>query len=197
MNNSIIHFNRRIQEIKDLTSTIDQIDGMTTNALDISDLYRSQIVLTVSALDQFIHEFVLEEMMETYNGRRIPSSTFNRFPIPISTVQGTVPSNNVISSHIRQKHSWLSFQDPDKIADAIRLISDLKLWEELSPRFCLSAGDLKAKLKLIIDRRNKIAHESDLDPSNPGVKWPISTTTVRDVVDFIEKVTNEVYTKIK
>lgn len=197
MNSSVIHFNNRIQEIKDLTSTIDHIDGMTTTALDISDLYRSQIVLTVSALDHFIHEFVLEEMMETYNGRRIPAPAFNKFPIPISTVQGSVPSNNIISSHIRQKHSWLSFQDPDKIVDAIRLISDLKLWEEVAPSFSLSAGDTKAQLKLIVDRRNKIAHESDLDPSNPGVKWPISTTDVRNLIDFIEKVGNEIFNKIK
>jgi len=197
MNSSIVHFNKRIQEIKDLTSTIDHIDGMTTTALDISDLYRSQIVLTVSALDHLIHEFVLEEMMETYNGRRTPSPAFNRFSIPISTVQGSLPSSNVISSHIRQKHSWLSFQDPDKIADATRLISDLKLWEEVAPSFGLSSGDIKAQLKLIVDRRNKIAHESDLDPSNPGVKWPISTTDVRDVIDFIEKVGNEIYAKIK
>jgi len=91
MSSSIIHFNNRIQEIKDLTSTIDHIDGMTTTALDISDLYRSQIVLTVSALDHFIHEFVLEEMMETYNGRRIASPAFNKFPIPISAVQGSLP----------------------------------------------------------------------------------------------------------
>ncbi|UOY04985.1 HEPN domain-containing protein [Muricauda sp. SCSIO 64092] len=197
MNNSVSQFNSRIQEIKDLTSTIDQIDGMTTNALDISDLYRSQIVLAVSALDHFIHEFVLEEMMEIYNGRRTTCPAFNRFPIPISTVQGSIPSNIIISSHIRQKHSWLSFQDPDKIADAIRLVSDLKLWEEIAPSFGLNAGDLKAKLKLIVDRRNKIAHESDLDPSNPGVKWPISTTDVRDVIDFIEKVANEIFNKIK
>lgn len=197
MNNSIVHFNYRVQELKDITSTIDQIDGMTTNALNISDLYRSQIVLTVSALDHFIHEFVLEEMMETYNGRRTPTPAFNRFPIPISTVHRTVPSNNVISSHIRQKHSWLSFQDPDKIADAIRLISDIRLWDEIAPNFSLSAGDLKAKLKLIVDRRNKIAHESDLDPSNPGVKWPISTADVRYVIDFIERVTNEIFIKAK
>lgn len=197
MINSITHFNNRIREIKDLTSTIDQIDGMTTNALDISDLYRSQIVLIVSALDHFIHEFVLEEMLEIYIGRRPASTAFNKFPIPISTVQGSVPSNNIISSHIRQKHSWLSFQDPDKIAEAIRLISDLKLWEEVAPSLSLSTRDLKVKLKLIVDRRNKIAHESDLDPSNPGVKWSISTSDVRDVIYFIEKVGNEIFIKIK
>ena len=197
MNNSVTQFIARVQEIKDLTSTIVQIDGMTTKALDISDLYRSQIVLIISALDHFIHEFVLEEMIETYNGRRLASPAFSRFLIPISTIQGSIPSDNIISSDIRQKHSWLSFQDPDKIADAIRLISDLKLWEEVSTSFGLSTGDLKSKLKLVVDRRNKIAHEADLDPSNPGVKWPISSADVRDVIEFIEKLVVEIYNKIK
>lgn len=197
MNDSLKHFKNRIQEIKDLTSTIDHIDGITTGALDISDLYRSQIVLTISSLDHFIHEFVLEEMLEIYNGRRTPSHGFNRFTIPISTINGSIPPDNIISSHIRQKHSWLSFQDPDKIADAIRLVSDLKLWEEVSPSFGLSAKDLKAQIKLIVDRRNKIAHEADLDPSNPGIKWPISSTDVRDIIDFIEKLVIKIYDKIK
>lgn len=73
----------------------------------------------------------------------------------------------------------------------------MKLWEEIAPRFSLNAGDLKAKLKLVVDRRNKIAHESDFDPSNPGVKWPISSSDVRDVIDFIEKLVLEIYAKIK
>lgn len=197
MSSSILHFKNRIQELKDLTSTIDQIDGMTTRALDITDLYRSQIVLAISSLDHFIHEFVLEEMIEIYNGTRAASSGYNRFSIPISTVQSSRPPDNIISSHIREKHSWLSFQDPDKIADAIRLISEKKLWEEVAPSFGLSPGDLKAKLKLVVDRRNKIAHESDLDPTNPGVKWSISSTDVRDVILFTEKLVTAIYDKIK
>ena len=197
MNNSFLHFKSRIREIRDLTATIDQVDGMTTSVLDISDLYRSQVVLIISSLDHFIHEFVLEEMLETYNGRRPISNAFNRFPIPLSTIQGTIPSENVIASHIRQKHSWMSFQDPDKIADAIRLISDQKLWEEVAPIFGINAGDLKSKIKLVVDRRNKIAHEADLDPTNPGEKWPISLADVRDIIDFIEKLVTEIYNKIK
>jgi hypothetical protein len=197
MNNSLLQFKERVKEIKDLTSTIDQIDGMTTGALDIADLYRSQIVFIISSLDHFIHVFVIEEMLETYNGRRPASNAFNRFPIPLSSIQGTIPSDNVVSSHIRQKHSWLSFQDPDKIADAIRLISDLKLWEEVAPAFGLGVGDLKSKLKLVVDRRNKIAHEADLDPTNPGEKWPISSTDVREIIDFIYKIVTEIYNRIK
>jgi len=197
MSNAINQFKASIQGIKDLTSTIDYIDKSTTGVLDTSDLYRSQIVLIISSLDYFIHEFVLEEMLEIYNGNRITTPTFNRFPVPIATTLVMRPPDNIVSSHIRQKHSWLTFQYPDKIADAIRLISEKKLWEEVSPSFSLSAKDLKAKLKLIVERRNKIAHESDMDPSFPGNKWPISQTDVYEITEFIEKLGIEIYNKIK
>lgn len=197
MNNSIKQFNNSIQNIRDLTSTIERLDNITTNLVDLSDLYRSQIVLVISSLDHFIHEFVLEEMLEIYNGRRNATNSFNAFTVPISSFLHFRPTDSFIASHIRQKNSWLSFQDPDKIADAIRHISDKKIWEEVSPGFRLSAGDIKTKLKLVVDRRNKIAHEADIDPSFPDRKWPISITDVRETIDFIEKLANELYRKVK
>jgi hypothetical protein len=197
MNNSIKQFNNSIQNIRDLTSTIERLDNITTNLVDFSDLYRSQIVLVISSLDHFIHEFVLEEMLEIYNGRRNATNSFNAFTVPISSFLQFRPTDSFIASHIRQKNSWLSFQDPDKIADAIRHISDKKIWEEVSPEFRLNAGDIKTKLKLVVDRRNKIAHEADIDPSFPSRKWPISITDVRETIDFIEKLANELYRKVK
>lgn len=197
MSDSKTQFDSGITSIRDLTATIKQIDGLTTNLLDLSDLYRSQIVLVVSALDHFIHSFVLEEMLEIYSGRRSTTNSFNDYPIPISSVQTGRPSMSTIASHIRQKHSWLTFQDPIKIADALRLISDKKVWEEVAPHFRISAGDLKTKLKLIVDRRNKIAHEADMDPSFPGRKWPISEQIVTETVDFISELASEIYRKIR
>ena len=44
-----------------------------------------------------------------------------------------------------------------------------------------------------MDRRNQIAHEADLDPTNPGARWPISGQLVDDTVDFIEKLGNAIY----
>jgi hypothetical protein len=77
---------------------------------------------------------------------------------------------------VREKHSWLSFQHPDRIADAIRLVSSVKLWEEVGNELGISAKDAKLRLELIVDRRNKIAHEADMDPTNPGFRWPITDT---------------------
>jgi hypothetical protein len=41
-------------------------------------------------------------------------------------------------------------------------------------------------LALIVDRRNKIAHEADIDPSFPGQRWPIDRAMVDDMVSTVE-----------
>lgn len=197
MNNSIILFNKSISEIRDLKSTLDSLTSVITAAINLDDFYRLLIVQTVSALDYFIHEFVLEEMLEIYNARRAASNNFNNFTIPISSFLHSRPTSNIFQAHIRQKHSWLSFQEPDKISDALKLVSDKKIWDELSISFSLNSGDLKRKLKLIVDRRNKIAHEMDMDPSFPGVKWNIQSSDIDDIITFIEKLGNETYNVIK
>lgn len=197
MPKSIDQFRISIKEIKDLKATLDNLSPLLTVAIDLSDFYRSLIVQAVSAFDFFIHEFVIEEMIEIYKGNRATTPHFNDYTIPISSTIGSIPSESFIQAHIRKKHSWLSFQDPDKVADALRLISIKKVWEEVSPIFSLSAGDLKTKLKLVVDRRNKIAHESDMNPSYPGTKWPISPLDVQDIIDFLDILTNNIYLKLK
>ena len=89
---------------------------------------------------------------------------------------------------IRAAHGWLSFQHPDKIADAVRLISDVNLWETVGGEMGLSAKTAKTQLRAIVDRRNKIAHEADMDPTTPGGRWPIRGQIVQDATDFIEGV---------
>ena len=43
-------------------------------------------------------------------------------------------------------------------------------------------------LALIVDRRNKIAHEADMDPTSPGSRWPIDELLVQDVIDGLEQI---------
>ena len=90
-------------------------------------------------------------------------------------------------SDVRERHSFLSFQQPEKIADAIRLFSDVRLWQEVGRRMSMPEADVKARLKLIVDRRNKIAHEADIDPSYPGVLWPITKHDVDGSLQYISK----------
>ena len=55
--------------------------------------------------------------------------------------------------------------------------------------------DVKDRLNLIIDRRNQIAHEFDMQPALgvSNIRNPIDRILVNDAVDFIEKVANAIY----
>jgi hypothetical protein len=90
----------------------------------------------------------------------------------------------------------LSFQHPDKIADAIRLFFPDPLWPAVGAKISLPTTDVKTRLKLIVDRRNKIAHEADMDPSYPGLprlRWPISKADVTNTVSFVENICEAIY----
>ena len=57
----------------------------------------------------------------------------------------------------------------------------------------MSPQDVRRQLNLIVDRRNKIAHEADSDPTFPGSRWPIDEALVDEAVDFIEQVVESTY----
>ncbi len=57
----------------------------------------------------------------------------------------------------------------------------------------MSDSDVRDTLNLIIDRRNKIAHEADMDPSYPNSRWPISENDVEKSVNFIEKLCEAIH----
>jgi len=76
----------------------------------------------------------------------------------------------------------------------MRLISDKKLWDEVAIQMGKSAKDVKQELSLIVDRRNKIAHEADIDPTlGLGNRWEIDQVEVSEAVDFIEQVVESIH----
>ena len=159
-------------------------------------MWRAQIVSGVSALDYLIHEIVRIGMVEISKGSRSRTDAFTKFQLPIEAVEQALngqTQESWLADSVREKHSWLSFQRPDKIADALRLISPKNLWEEVGNELQLSAKDVKLRLDMIVDRRNKIAHEADMDPTNPGFRWPIDQDMASDALDEIERVVEAVY----
>ena len=116
-------------------------------------------------------------------------------PVISSSIENKLNSNiSWLENEIRETLSFKSFQQPDKIADAIRLISDKKLWDEVSAKIGKPTKEIKQQLILIVDRRNKIAHEADIDPTfNIGNRWNIDEFLVNDAVDFIEQVVESIH----
>ncbi|HBO96887.1 MAG TPA: hypothetical protein DE315_02365 [Candidatus Omnitrophica bacterium] len=195
MHSAIQEFRSNIERARALGGLYVALSGMTTPAVDATDILRAQMVSIVSALDQYVHELTRLGMLEVFNGLRPPTDAFLRFQVTIDAVMVGLKTGGSLwlEEEIREKHGYLAFQHPDKIADAIRHFSPCELWSAVAFGLGLSVNDVKTRLKLIIDRRNKIAHEADLDPSYPGVRWAISYQDIESATNFIENLCEQIH----
>lgn len=189
-------FTANIGRARDLRALVMNLKASTAGALDLTDILRAAIVSAVSAFDTFIHEITRIGMIEIFQNTRPKTDAFGRFPISMDSLFLIIaaPGNSQwLEDEIRKQHSWLSFQHPDKVADAIRLFCGKELWKEVGIRLGIDPKSAKNRLALIVDRRNKIAHEADMDPSFPGSRWPIDELLVKDAIDMLEQIGDAIF----
>jgi hypothetical protein len=199
MYDSIQNFRANIERVRALGGLYTALSNLTTSALDATDLLRAQIVMAVSALDHYIHEVTRLGMLEVFNGSRPRNNAFLNFQVSMDAAMTGLArggGSSWFENEIRERHGYLAFQYPERIADAIRLFSSCELWISVASKLGLPVQDVKTRLRLIIERRNKIAHEADLDPSYPATRWPIHHADTKDAVDFIEKVCEAIHSVV-
>ena len=199
MQAAIEQFRNNIQRARSLGAVYQALNAQTTQMLDLSDLLRSEWVMAVSALDHYVHELVKLGMLEAYRGFRPQTDAFSRFQITLGSALQAVnsPGNQEwLEDQIRARHGHLSFQTPDNIADAIRLISEVPLWNDVAAQLSRTPQDVRERLRLIVNRRNQIAHESDINPSYINTRWPIDFDQVDGAVTFIENLTEAIHVAV-
>ena len=197
MHSAIEQFRENMQRVKSLGGLTRALGSMTTSAIDTSDILRAQYVLAVSALDHYVHETTRLGMLEAFDGDRVAPPAYLRFRISLDCLgTGKVVSRSDVDTEIRTQHGFVSFQHPDSVADAIRLVSDIKLWETVATKMSSNSTAIRERLRLIVDRRNKIAHEADLDPTYPKARWPISASDVDQVVNFLIELVEAIHLSV-
>lgn len=198
MINALQHLQKNIERVKNIGGLYSALDQLTTSVVDKTDLLRTQIVMTVSALDHYIHEITCIGVLDIYTGKRLSTSAFLRFQITMDTAKRLAGqgSSTWLETEIREKHGYLAFQHPDKIADAVRLFYPDELWPSVALKMGMTAQDVKNDLRLIVERRNKIVHEADLDPSYPGIRWPISPSDSARTINFIQRVCEAIHSVV-
>ena len=193
---AIDQFRVNIARVRNLGVIHNTLNAQTTAAIDLSDILRSELVMAVSALDHYIHEIVRLGMLEVYRGTRPETSAFLRFQISLERVRqvvSTPTSDDWLDNEIQERHGWRSFQQANHIAEATQLISDISLWEQVSNHLGMPAQDVRQQLNFIADRRNKIVHEADMDPTPYDTRWPIDEVLVDDAINFIEQIAETIY----
>ena len=196
MQKAIHEFEASMARVRALHALHASFTKMVTEAVDLSDILRAEVVLAVSALDYFIHELTRLGMLECWSGTRVQTDAFQRFQLPLSIIgdlSNPAMGEQTFDAEIRLRHGFLSFQHPDRIADAIRLFSSARLWDEVGKEMGRTGHEVKSSLILIIDRRNKIAHEADIDPTYPGQRWPIDISMVEEIFNQIEAICHAIF----
>lgn len=196
MQAAIEQFRENIRRVRSIEAIYQAFSAQTTPVLDLSDLLRFELVMAVSSLDYYIHELVRLGMLEAYRGGRVQTEAFLRFQIPLSSALEAISSpssDDWLQSHIISRHGHLSFQTPDNIADAVKLIAEVPLWNQVAVRLGKRARDIREQLGLIVTRRNQIVHAADIDPSYAGRPWPIDYALVEESVTFIESLVENVH----
>jgi len=168
---------------------------------DCSDLLRWQWAQSVSAFDKLIHDLVRVGMIETYIGRRAPTKKFLDFAFSVDVhlqiLQDPYSACSLFEQQIVHKHSFLSFQDPDKISDVLSNIwNEKQKWSKIAQEIGLDEMFLRTKLKNISIRRNQIVHEGDYSNSLL-LRQPVSEIDVTDVLVFIEDLGVSIYDLVK
>ncbi|MGK2955199.1 MAG: HEPN domain-containing protein [Solirubrobacterales bacterium] len=188
MTSALPKFNQNLTYAKDLHALALTLQGITTGTVPTSDLLRGALVGGVSALDDYVHTVVRTLIVEVATGLRPATDAFEKFNVPLRSalLAPTTPPSTWLTQVVLDRHSHLSFQDPEKIADAIRLVSAAPLWDTVGAVMGLPAADVKTRLKLIVARRNQIVHEADCDPTPPHSRWPITAPDVGTSLTFIE-----------
>jgi hypothetical protein len=197
----INQFRINIDRTRQLNTIHNTLRAQTTRVIDLSDILRAELVMAVSAIDHYVHEIVRAGMLESYQGNRARTPAFLRFSVSLNGVLQGLPAPtdvNWLAEEIRTQHVLLSFEKADKIADAIRLIWGEPLWPAVAAQLGISnPADVRDRLDLIVDRRNKIAHEADINPTIgpdlPGNRWPIDENLVNETIDFIEQVAEAIH----
>lgn len=181
------------------------LDRNVSGILQPDELLRAEWVARVSAMDLYFHELVAQSMLAIFDGRRPPTPAFSTFQISNETMQrirrAASPSDAsaAFDLYVREQLSRTTYQAAEGIAEGIRLISTIELWNEIALRLGATpktksdaAKNLKLKHSLIVRRRNTIAHEGDLKQAALREPWPISQVDVVEVANHIEQIVRSI-----
>lgn len=189
MNSAKKEFKENICSINNSIQVYKYLKNNAKN-MDSTILLRSQFMLIVSAFDTYVHSSITNKIIEIYFSQ--DSDIFVDMDISLSRAYKMKNSDEnmqreLLENYLVKKLSKDSFQSPKSIEYAYSILKIDHIWSKLSEQMGMRSEDIRNKLALIVDRRNKIAHESDWNKITRKYE-DIELETVLECQDFIENI---------
>jgi hypothetical protein len=182
------------------------LQQLKVEAFEVSDVFRAAWVQGVAALDHWVHQEIHVRMLKLADlapGAR--TKQFQSFQLPIALVDQVVDRQltirQAVDQHFRQAFGGKTFQNPDKIREGLANVADVgQLWqrvasvltERAAEGVTFSADQVQARLREVVYRRNKIAHEYDEDPENAPAKRAIDAAVTTQAIESIRQVSEAI-----
>ncbi|NUK04722.1 hypothetical protein [Streptomyces lunaelactis] len=194
-------FTANLAYARNMVNAARNLHALRLGAVDIDDLYRAAWVQAVSALDHWLHEELFRRVREIVEtpGAEKPQQLQN-LALPLSVVEeirlNETTTADAVDRRVRAAWEYAPLHNAEKIQDAYRLVTNKKLWGEAATqinawhhgRTKWNDKTLAKHYQAIINRRNKIAHSSDLEDGELGKRRPITEAETSDAIDWIERV---------
>lgn len=180
---------------------LEGLHGLGVNYGDLAaahpeDLYRAAWSQAVSALDHWLHQEVLEHAVALVRSEDRPlPERLSKLRMPFATVEQMVDNSvgSVFAEFIAEEIRRDTYQRSKGISEGLRLITHLnaqQIWEHVAAGLGTDAGAARDRQDKIVNRRNQIAHQADLD--SEGRRTPMSAAEVMAAVLWIEGVAKQI-----
>jgi len=194
-------FSTNLEYARKMVNTGKNLANFQSPIIDIGDFYRAAWVQAVSAIDHWFHEELYRRVAELTAGDspNMPHQ-LTRFELPLAKVEevrrGDLSLADAVSEHVKAKWGNAALQNPRKISEALRLVTEEDIWGKAAiqinewnrGRTSMTGQTLKQQYISITDRRNRIAHDADLEDGDLKRRRPISDADATDAVDWIERI---------
>ncbi|NLG81805.1 MAG: hypothetical protein GX490_04670 [Bacilli bacterium] len=196
----ILGFRKNITRIKEQYKIIDYL--MNKQEYEAAnDILRFQIVYVMSALDFFLHEIYVYCFIKIFNNELPKTDRYYEYRVPLRLIEQALYDQEnfemYLTNALIELNSNLTFMAPNRIKELLNIITpedEFTIAEEMLKK----KGIIKPGVRLIrlldeiYDRRNKIAHQTDI---NHGCdeKNIITKQEVEYYVDVIHNFVEEVF----
>lgn len=200
MFNALRLFEKNITESSQLVALFEYTNEHLPN-MNFDDLLRAHFVHAVSAFDKLLHDIIKIGMLEIFQERRQTTPKYLSEGISLEIhnkiSKATIPPKEYyFESEVTKKLSYMSFQDPNKVADGLSLIwIEPHKWQVIANDMGVEMSKARTTLKTISTRRNQIVHEADINMAT-GKKYSIEKDETVNVANFILSCGNSIYNSV-